>query len=128
MPESPASERLLFREHYPAAKCIVPGADNLVSEFNRDGDVNKPASRWTHLAVPESAEAAAIARLMDDHERYTDSAPYVCVPEEFAGFYNSNSYARTLLEYAEVPHSPRQPLSPSPGWLTIIPKRFFPAR
>lgn len=108
--------------------CFVPGADILVSEFNRDGDLNKPAKQWTDVPVAEADEAAAIQRLLDYHERYSDNAPYACFPDSLSGFYNSNSYARSLLEHASLRPNGREPKTPSPGWRTIIPKQFFPPR
>jgi hypothetical protein len=106
----------------------VPGLERMVSDTNRDGDLNKPVMKWTKLPVSERDEFAAIQRLLDFHGRYTDNAPYACFPEDLTGFYNSNSYVHSLLIHAAIPHDERPPKSPSPGWLTRVPLVYFPLR
>jgi len=111
-----------------ASNCAIPGLEPLVSDYNRDGDVGKPVIKWTRLPIAERDEFRAIASLLDLNERYTDSAPYACFPEDLTGFYNSNSYVHSLLTHAGISHDEHQPKSPSPGWQTTIPLMFFPGR
>ena len=111
-----------------ASNCFIPGLDRLVSDTNRSGDIDKVAYRLTPLPVSEPNESEAIRRLLDWNERYTDDALYACFPEGLTGVYNSNSYVRSLLINARIGHDPGQPLSPSPGWNTLMPVTFFPPR
>lgn len=106
----------------------LPGMEVLVSDTNRDGDVNKIPKAVSVLPVDPLDEFTKIKNLLDYHERYTDNALYACLPEDLTGFYNSNSYVHSLLHYALIPHDEKQPLWPSPGWKTLIPPFFFGQR
>jgi hypothetical protein len=105
--------------------CAVPGAELMVKGINRSGDMTKPTRVKTQLPIPIWNEAAAITSILAVHERYSDQAPYTCFPDSFVGFFNSNSYAHTLLEYAQVPHFAASPGWPAPGWHVLVPPVYF---
>ena len=100
----------------------------LKSDLNRTNDVGKPP--WDpleSLAYPLGVEDALIAALLSRDSAYADDLPYACRPEQNPGFYNSNSYARGLLNAAGLP-GPRFPdRMPTlvPGWLTPVPRSKF---
>ena len=85
----------MARTLHPTA--VIPGLEPLVSDANRDGDLTKPAQRWTQLPVSEREEAAVVARLLEYHERYHDDLPLMRASPRDPGFYNSNSYVHSLL-------------------------------
>ena len=108
--------------------CAVPGAERLVKGINRAGDLTKPARGKRRLPVAPWDEIFAIPDLLTVHTRYTDDAPYACFPDSFVGFFNSNSYVHSLLDYANVPHSASAPGWPAPGWNVLLPATYFPVR
>lgn len=105
--------------------CGVPGLASLTKGINRSGDLFKPARRKKHLPIAPWNEVASITSILAVFDRYSNEAGYACFPDSYIGFYNSNSFAHSLLEYAKVPHYAKPPKALTPGWNVLIPSIFF---
>jgi hypothetical protein len=102
----------------------------MVSEINRDRDVNAFATSLELLQYPPILEDVAIERLFALDANYPDNLTYECRPDEGTEEYNSNSYVAGLLKAANIPH-PSFPYRYSliyPGWTKPVPANYFLSR
>lgn len=100
----------------------------LVSGINRTNDyLVPPWDSLEKLAYPHSIEDALIQSLLDTRAAYKNDLPYACRPEANPGYFNSNSFARGLLDAVGLP-TPRLPAR-FPGlvlgWLSPVPLSKF---
>jgi hypothetical protein len=80
------------------------------------------------IFVPVEQEDTVIEHLLQLERNYRDNLEYWCWPESSAATdYNSNSWARGLLEAADLPLPafPSQMQYRYPGWMTPVPRQYF---
>lgn len=102
------------------------GIGVLTKGLNRPSDVHEsPSAPLRALSVPVESESIVINELLQRFSGYADNLSYHCFPEDYPGFYNSNSFTHGLLHAAGVEHEESPPRRPAPGWLTPVPSSMF---
>jgi alpha-tubulin suppressor-like RCC1 family protein len=99
----------------------------LTKGYNRPNDVRKQERQpLTQLLVDPRFEPILINSLINRTDAFANVLSYHCLPEEYPGQYNSNSFAHGLLHAASVAHDEAPPTRLSiPGWQTPVPQPAF---
>ena len=102
---------------------------NLISNFNRSGDVSAFPVRFERLNYPQNMEVEdrLINAILNSDANYDDNLPYACFPNEGDHYYNSNSYIAGLLLKTGfgTPGLAMQLWRSLPGWRKPIPASNF---
>lgn len=101
----------------------------LTKGINRANDWEVTPVQLEPLPLSSSEEVRLINDLFEFFGNYLNDLPYACVPEMFPDNYNSNSFARGLLEKvgAPLPAFPNLGFVP-PGWSKPVPSPKFDPR
>jgi len=123
--------RFIKNEKWGIRYATIGGESGIFNSFltgkvNRDSDVTlstKVEMQWLHSGVGKIEKLFAAEENYRNNTRWVwDKLPYTFYPTDQFG-YNSNSYARGILE--SVGLNPKTPSHNSPGWNQIIPAKKF---
>jgi hypothetical protein len=101
----------------------------LLGTVNRSQDLGNPTVELEHLQYSPILENQLIQSVLDRDSQYPDSLEYGCLPDFPLpdNQYNSNSYARGLLNATDIPlpSFPFEWYLAFPGWFKPVPRPLF---
>jgi hypothetical protein len=121
--------RELKAHQFPGYSFFTIGAGDvdgkLTSDYNRKQDVKlNIAVEMNHLCYQSVAQVKNIIRLNEYYAAH-DKPPYALFTKKSNGTYNSNSFARGLLDAAGIDYSHCPPQHKVPGWEKPLLKTYF---